>query len=78
MTPQEKYMPPSLRLPRFEITIKTDGQNFKHICAATDQDAAVVRVMRPYKNKNPTLGLIHNSGLTFQAQFPQPIPVTLF
>ncbi len=24
------------------------------------------------------LGLIHNSGLTFQAQFPQPIPVTLF
>jgi hypothetical protein len=25
-----------------------------------------------------TLGLIHNSGLTFQAQFPQPIPVTLF
>ncbi len=55
MTPQEKYMPPSLRLPRFEITIKTDGQNFKHICAATDQDAAVVRVMRPYRNKNPTL-----------------------
>jgi len=25
-----------------------------------------------------TKGLIHNSGLTFQAQFPQPIPVTLF
>ena len=25
-----------------------------------------------------TIGLIHNSGLTFQAQFPQPIPVTLF
>ena len=31
----------------------------------------------PFEHKN-LLGLIHNSGLTFQAQFPQPIPVTLF
>jgi hypothetical protein len=58
-----KNMPPSLRHPRFEITIKTDGQNFKHVCAATDQDAAVERAMRPYKNKNPTLLKIKPLGV---------------
>jgi hypothetical protein len=58
-----KNMPPSLRLPRFEITLKTDGQNFKHICAATDQDTAVERVMRPYKSKNPTLLKIKPLGV---------------
>jgi len=56
-------MPPSFRHPRFEITIKTDSQNFKHVCAATDQDAAVERVMRPYKNKNPTLFKVKPLGV---------------
>ena len=32
----------------------------------------------PFEEVKQAVGLIHNSGLTFQAQFPQPIPVTLF
>ena len=43
------------RHPRFEVTIKADGRDLKHVCAAPDKDAAVERVMRSYQNHDPIL-----------------------
>lgn len=43
-----------LRL-RFEITIKSEGKQFKHICAAPAEAEAIDRIMLSYKKLNPEL-----------------------
>jgi hypothetical protein len=45
---------PALRH-RFEITIKSEGKQFKHVCAALEEAEAVERIMRSYKKLNPVL-----------------------
>jgi hypothetical protein len=45
---------PPLRL-RFEITIKSEEKQFKHVCAALEEAEAVERIMRSYKKLNPEL-----------------------
>lgn len=38
---------------RFEITIRSEGKQFKHVCAAPEETESVERVMRSYQKLNP-------------------------
>lgn len=40
---------------RFEIMIRCDGRQVKHVCAAHDEAVAVERIMRSYAKSDPEL-----------------------
>jgi hypothetical protein len=48
---------------RFEITIQSEAQKFKHVCAAHEEAEAVDRIMRSYKTHSPELVSVKRLGV---------------
>ena len=48
---------------RFEITIKSEGQKLKHVCAAPEEAEAVERIMRSYKTRSLELVSVKRLGV---------------
>ena len=48
--------------PRFEITIRSEGRKFKHVCAASEESEAVERIMRSYKKHDPEIISVKSLG----------------
>ena len=48
---------------RFEITIQSEGQKWKHVCAALEEAEAVERIMRSYKTRSPELVSVKRLGV---------------
>ena len=60
-------MQPTLRYPRFEITLNTDKGRSTHISSAPKQADAVERVVRAYEGKNPVVATIKPLGVMRRA-----------
>ncbi len=48
---------------RFEITIRSEGQKLKHVCAAHKEAEAVDRIMHTYKTHSPELVSVTRLGV---------------